>query len=105
MATASAPGAPGAQARLSAGRERLALRRTGGSYLAASDERILFGLGDVPAKPRAHEVEITWTTGRCELFGPLAENAYHAVTEGSGRPCGEAGGRARGPSPERSDGD
>ena len=93
VATASAPGAPGASARLKAGRERLALRRTGGSYLSASDERILFGLGDAPAKPRAHSVDVTWTTGRCERFGPLAENRYHALTEGTGRTCTEGAGR------------
>lgn len=86
-ATRSAPGAPGASARLTAGRERLALRRTGASYLSASDPRVHFGLGDAPAVPRAHVVDVTWSNGDCERFGPLVENAYHRVVEGSGGRC------------------
>jgi len=89
-ATASAPGAPGASARLEAGRWRLALRRTGSSYLSASDTRLHFGLGDAPAEQRSHAVEVTWTTGTCELFGPLSEGRYHRVVEGSGGACPRA---------------
>jgi hypothetical protein len=86
-ATRSAPGAPGASARLQAGRSRLGLRRTGGSFLSASDTRIHFGLGDAPRSEKGHRVEITWTDGRCELFGPLTEGSYHRLVEGSGRSC------------------
>ena len=87
VATSSAPGAPGASARLEAGRRRLALRRTGSSFLAASDTRLHFGLGDAPPQTRTHPVEVTWTGGACELFGPLAEGRYHRIVEGRGRAC------------------
>jgi hypothetical protein len=85
-ATRSAPGAPGASAEVQLpGLRLVALRRTGGSYLSASDTRLVLGLSRAPADRRAHVVTVTWTTGQAEPFGPLDEGRYHVLREGSGR--------------------
>lgn len=88
-ATASAPGAPGASAILrGAGPDRLGLRRTGGSYLSACDERVLFGLAGAPKGPLSCEVR--WPSGAREIFALEGENRYVVITEGTGRPASAA---------------
>ena len=68
-----------------AGAPRLGLRRTGGSYLSASDTRVLFGLRDVPAGPL--QAEVRWPNGRREIFAAEPAGAYLRIIEGTGEPA------------------
>ncbi len=51
----------------------------GGSYLAASDTRILAGLGD---ETDAVQVEIHWPSGRVDRIDDLAADRYWRILEG-----------------------
>jgi hypothetical protein len=51
----------------------------GGSYLSASDRRLLVGLG---AATRADRVTVRWPSGRAQTFGPLAADAGWLLREG-----------------------
>ncbi len=83
VATRSAPGAPGATVRLVAGdRSWRILRRTGGSYLSASDTRVLFALPDGVTAPL--EAIVTWPSRTSERFRSLVPNRYQALREGMG---------------------
>ncbi|MDY7094219.1 MAG: CRTAC1 family protein [Acidobacteriota bacterium] len=63
--------------------------RTDGSYLSASDPRLLFGLGD-GAVPE--EAQVTWVDGTGEIFAVEA-GRYQELQRGAGRPVsGSAGG-------------
>jgi hypothetical protein len=53
--------------------------QTAGSYLSASDKRLLFGLG---AAASVSGVTIRWPDGRVERRGPLPPGRYHTLTEG-----------------------
>jgi hypothetical protein len=55
----------------------------GGSYLSASDRRVLVGLG--PAD-RATRVTVRWPSGRAQVFPELAGRAYWRLTEGRDAP-------------------
>jgi hypothetical protein len=59
-------------------------RRVGadGSYLSASDPRVLFGLGDAAAVRR---VLVRWPDGRLEEFAPPAPRSYATLRRGAGR--------------------
>lgn len=84
-AVRSAPGAPGASVKLVVGDvTRTGLRRTGGSYLSASDERLLFSLAGAPKAP-VHAV-VSWPSRTSERFGPLQEGGYRELREGEGAP-------------------
>lgn len=48
--------------------------RTDGSYASANDPRVIFGLGKTTESPI---VQVTWTDGKTNRFGPLAINQYH----------------------------
>jgi hypothetical protein len=51
----------------------------GGSYLSASDPRILFGLGHAE-QPR--RVTVKWSWGGTQTWGDLRPGRYYALTEG-----------------------
>ena len=57
------------------------LVHTDGSYSAASDPRVLFGLGDDPA---VEAVEVTWPDGSRERFIGVAGGRYTTLREGTG---------------------
>ena len=64
--------AHGAVVRLSAGeRSWTSVVHTDGSYCAANDPRVHFGLGDVG---RIDDVEVVWPDGTIEQFGPQSIN-------------------------------
>jgi hypothetical protein len=51
----------------------------GGSYLSASDRRLIFGLGDAAAVNR---LKVHWPSGATQEFGPLAGDAGYRLEEG-----------------------
>ncbi len=55
--------------------------RAAASYLASSDPRLLFGLGDSEA---VTYVEVLWPSGLRERWRDLAPGRYHTLVEGSG---------------------
>jgi hypothetical protein len=57
--------------------------RSDGSYLAANDPRILFGLGDTA---RSGVLEILWPDGRRERFRDPPVDRYTTLIEGRGEP-------------------
>ena len=58
----------------------LARRVGGGSYQAASDPRLHFGLADAR---RVESVEVRWPSGRIDRFGPLEADTAYRLVEGS----------------------
>ena len=82
-ATVSAPGAPAAVVTLSgAGSDRVQVRRTGGSYLSASDDRVLFGLTGARAQGPL-VATVRWPNARTERFLLAATGRYLTLVEGS----------------------
>jgi hypothetical protein len=63
------------------GRRLTRFAQGGGSYLSASDPRIIFGLG---SKPQVGRLTITWPGGKAEHWDGLAVDRYHRIEEGSG---------------------
>jgi hypothetical protein len=59
---------------------RVAWRLGGGSYQAAGDPRIHFGLGDAD---RVESVEVRWPSGRVDRLGPLLSDAGYLIREGA----------------------
>jgi hypothetical protein len=55
--------------------------RSDGSYLAANDPRILFGLGE---SARSGVLEVHWPDGRKERFRDLGIDHYVTLTQGQG---------------------
>ena len=55
--------------------------RADGSYLSASDPRIVFGLGGAAARG---VLEVDWPDGRRERFAGLPSDRYTTLSEGSG---------------------
>lgn len=60
------------------------LVRGGGSYLAANDARVHFGLGDASEIRR---IEIGWVGGACESWDEVEVDQIVTLREGSGKPC------------------
>ena len=58
--------------------------RTGGSYVSASDPRVLVGLGRAAAVDR---VRVVWPDGGVEEWGGVAIDRWTTLTEGTGRPA------------------
>jgi hypothetical protein len=59
----------------------------GGSYLSCSDRRVLVGLGDAD---RADLVQVTWPSGRQQVFRDLsADTAFRLREGGQPTPCRE----------------
>lgn len=72
--------AVGARVEVEAGGRKVVRRVVGGgSYLSASDRRVLVGLGEAD---RADRVTVTWPSGRTQEFGPLAGEAGWRLREG-----------------------
>lgn len=62
---------------------------TDGSYLSASDPRVLVGLGapvDPGAQTEVDTVRVLWPSGRREIWAGLSAGVYHTLTEGEGLP-------------------
>jgi tetratricopeptide (TPR) repeat protein len=62
------------------GRSQVGWRIGGGSYQAASDPRLQFGLGGAD---RVESVEVRWPTGRVDHFGPFGADAGYVLREGA----------------------
>jgi hypothetical protein len=80
--------AVGAQVTVHAGgRQLVRHRKGGGSYLSASDPRLLVGIGRAE---RVDAVDIRWPSGRIQKVGSLAADRGYRITEGvdevEGRP-------------------
>jgi hypothetical protein len=70
----------GAKVTVTAGGRRLVRHcKGGGSYLSASDPRLLVGLGAAAVVDR---VEIRWPSGLVQRIGPLQADRGYRVTEG-----------------------
>jgi hypothetical protein len=54
----------------------------GGSYLSASDRRLLLGLGEAT---RAERVRVTWPSGQQQVFANLSGDAGWRLREGQGQ--------------------
>jgi len=65
-----------------AGRQQVAYRFGGGSFLSASDDRIHFGLGEAD---RVDVVEVRWPSGRIDRYTDLAADAAYLLHEGQGQ--------------------
>jgi hypothetical protein len=75
--------AVGARVEVEAGGRKLVRFVTGGgSYLSASDRRVLVGLG---AAERAERVTVTWPSGRRQEYRDLAAGAGWRLREGADR--------------------
>ncbi|MBL36791.1 MAG: hypothetical protein CMP07_00100 [Xanthomonadales bacterium] len=75
----------GAQATVFLSDDRRLSRRaaTDGSYLSASDPRVLFGLGD---DDQPVTVEVRWPGGGVEQWQGLSPGRYHELEAGTGTP-------------------
>jgi hypothetical protein len=60
------------------------MARGDGSYLAANDPRIHFGLGKVPDLDR---IQVRWLAGGCEAWQQTAVDRIVNLREGTGQPC------------------
>jgi hypothetical protein len=58
--------------------------RGDGSYLAANDPRVHFGLGK---SPEADRIQVHWPAGACESWSPVAVDRIVTLREGSGQAC------------------
>ena len=56
---------------------------TDGSYLSASDPRVLVGLGD---QDQTVAIEVQWPDGSIEIWQDLAPDRYHTLQAGTGQP-------------------
>jgi hypothetical protein len=76
--------AHGARAAVVSGGETALWRRlrAEGSYAAANDPRIVFGLG---GGPEVEAVRVVWPGGGMEDFPGLAPGRYHTLVEGQGQ--------------------
>ena len=56
--------------------------RSGSSYISQNDLRVHFGLGSAT---RIDSVEVRWPSGLTERFNDISVDAFHTLTEGSGK--------------------
>jgi hypothetical protein len=88
IGTQSARDAIGAQVRVTAaGRTRMRSLVGGASYLSASDQRLLFGLGDAQ---RVDALEVLWPSGNVERFSVPAVDRYITLREAPAQAPGAA---------------
>jgi hypothetical protein len=74
----------GARVTIQIGDRRLVRhRKGGGSYLSASDPRLLVGVG---AATKVDRVEIRWPSGLVQQVGPLEVDRGYLIVEGDNRP-------------------
>ncbi len=78
----------GARARVSTKDGRVLWRRahTDGSYGAAGDPRLLFGLGSKAAPNTPESLEVHWPGGLVERFPVPTLDRYHTLRRGTGKP-------------------
>lgn len=72
----------------------LRLRRriaSDGSYLTASDPRLIFGLGQ---QTQPSDIRVDWPNGETEIWPQLRNNTYHTLAQGSGRNADDQSGSA-----------
>jgi enediyne biosynthesis protein E4 len=82
--TASNRDAVGARVAVTAGgRTQVVWRMGGGSYQAASDPRLLIGLGSAK---RIETLEILWPSGRVDRHAGLPTDAGYLIREGETTP-------------------
>jgi tetratricopeptide (TPR) repeat protein len=87
--TSSNRDAIGARVKIQAGeRSQTCWRSGGGSYLSASDPRLHFGLGTAR---KVERVEVTWPSGRIDVYLDLAGDARYSIREGTPAPLREVG--------------
>jgi len=65
------------------GSQQMRVVISGGSYLSASDPRLLFGLG---AHRSMEHVDVRWPDGNAERWNALEIDRYHVLIQGSGTP-------------------
>jgi hypothetical protein len=58
--------------------------RSDGSYLAANDSRLHFGLGD---SPQIDRIQVRWPAGGCDSWNQIAADRIVTLREGSGQAC------------------
>jgi len=58
--------------------------RGDGSYLAANDPRVHFGLG---TDAEVNRVQVYWLAGECESWKPAAVDTIMNLKEGMGQRC------------------
>lgn len=63
------------------GSQRVAVVRSGSSYLSVSDQRVHFGLGAVT---KVEKVEIQWPSGKRDVLTDIEADQGYVVTEGKG---------------------
>jgi hypothetical protein len=89
VGTKSVRDAIGAKVSVTAGgRVRVRARVGGASYLAASDPRVLFGLGEAE---RVDALEVRWPSGHVDRVTDLPVDRYVTLTEGEGLSAGSPG--------------
>lgn len=69
----------------SGGRKLVRFAKGGGSYLSASDRRLLVALG---ASEKLEKVTVEWANGASEVFTGVAPGRYWRLTEGSSNAVG-----------------
>jgi hypothetical protein len=58
--------------------------RGDGSYLAANDPRVHFGLGK---DTEVNRIQVQWLAGECESWRQTAVDTIVNLKEGTGQPC------------------
>jgi hypothetical protein len=67
-----------------AGRRLVRHKKGGGSYLSASDPRLLVGLGSATEVER---IDIRWPSGLLQTVGPLKADQGYRIVEGKAKPA------------------
>jgi hypothetical protein len=70
----------------SAGRQRLSVVRSGGSYISHDDMRVHFGLGAAASVDR---LTIRWPSGQVDTVNAVAADRFYVAREGAGITPGE----------------
>jgi hypothetical protein len=61
--------------------------RGDGSYLAANDPRVHFGLGQTPNSGNVDRIQVHWLGGACEAWNQTTVDRIVNLREGTGQPC------------------
>ena len=59
--------------------------RTSGSYVSASDPRLVFGLGEIQGSKKLSSIVVHWPNGLMEEYGTLPIERYHDIVQGTGK--------------------
>jgi len=71
---------------VAAGTRQMDEVRSGGSYMSQNDLRLHFGLGDAT---RVERIEVSWPSGRNEVFENIKANQVVILEEGKGNSAGK----------------